>query len=69
MNAALDQYDEWSNRLDMTTDEINQRQEIMNQINNATLDSLLEGGSTFGQLQGQYEQIVRNNDEAEKIQG
>lgn len=69
MNAALDQYDEWSNRLDMTTDEINQRQEIMNQINNATLDSLLEGGSTFGQLQEQYEQIVRNNDEAEKIQG
>lgn len=69
MNAALDQYDEWSNRLDMTTDEINQRQEIMNQINNATLDSLLEGGSTFGQLQGQYEQIVKNNDEAEKIQG
>ena len=69
MNAALDQYDEWSNRLDMTTDEINQRQEIMNQINNATLGSLLEGGSTFGQLQGQYEQIVRNNDEAEKIQG
>lgn len=69
MNAALDRYDEWSNRLDMTTDEINQRQEIMNQINNATLDSLLEGGSTFGQLQGQYEQIVRNNDEAEKIQG
>lgn len=69
MNAALDQYDEWSNRLDMTTDEINQRQEIMNQINNTTLDSLLEGGSTFGQLQGQYEQIVRNNDEAEKIQG
>lgn len=69
MNATLDQYDEWSNRLDMTTDEINQRQEIMNQINNATLDSLLEGGSTFGQLQGQYEQIVRNNDEAEKIQG
>ena len=52
----------------MTTDEINQRQAIMNEINNATLGSLLEGGSTFGQLQGQYEQIVRNNDEAERIQ-
>lgn len=69
INAAIDRYDEWSNRLDMTTDEINQRQAIMNEINNATLGSLLEGGSTFGQLQGQYEQIVRNNDEAEKIQG
>lgn len=68
INAAIDRYDEWSNRLDMTTDEINQRQAIMNEINNATLGSLLEGGSTFGQLQGQYEQIVRNNDEAEKIQ-
>lgn len=68
INAAIDRYDEWSNRLDMTTDEINQRQAIMNEINNATLSSLLEGGSTFGQLQGQYEQIVRNNDEAEKIQ-
>lgn len=68
INAAIDRYDEWSNRLDMTTDEINQRQAIMNEINNATLGSLLEGGSTFGQLQGQYEQIVRNNDEAERIQ-
>lgn len=68
INAAINRYDEWSNRLDMTTDEINQRQAIMNEINNATLGSLLEGGSTFGQLQGQYEQIVRNNDEAEKIQ-
>jgi hypothetical protein len=53
----------------MTTDEINQRQAIMNEINNATLSSLLEGGSTFGQLQEQYEQIVRNNDEAKRIQG
>lgn len=69
INAAIDRYDEWSNRLDMTTDEINQRQAIMNEINNATLDSLLEGGSTFGQLQEQYEQIVRNNDEAKRIQG
>ena len=68
INAAINRYDEWSNRLDMTTDEINQRQAIMNEINNATLSSLLEGGSTFGQLQGQYEQIVRNNDEAERIQ-
>lgn len=68
INAAIDRYDEWSNRLDMTTDEINQRQAIMNEINNATLSSLLEGGSTFGQLQEQYEQIVRNNDEAERIQ-
>lgn len=69
INAAIDRYDEWSNRLDMTTDEINQRQAIMNEINNATLSSLLEGGSTFGQLQEQYEQIVRNNDEAKRIQG
>lgn len=69
INAAIDRYDEWSNRLDMTTDEINQRQAIMNEINNATLGSLLEGGSTFGQLQEQYEQIVRNNDEAKRIQG
>lgn len=68
INAAIDRYDEWSNRLDMTTDEINQRQAIMNEINNATLSSLLEGGSTFGQLQEQYEQIVRNNDEAKRIQ-
>lgn len=69
INAAIDRYDEWSNRLDMTTNEINQRQAIMNEINNATLNSLLEGGSTFGQLQEQYEQIVRNNDEAKRIQG
>lgn len=69
INAAIDRYDEWSNRLDMTTNEINQRQAIMNEINNATLGSLLEGGSTFGQLQEQYEQIVRNNDEAKRIQG
>lgn len=69
INTAIDRYDEWSNRLDMTTDEINQRQAIMNEINNATLSSLLEGGSTFGQLQEQYEQIVRNNDEAKRIQG
>lgn len=69
INAAIDRYDEWSNRLDMTTNEINQRQAIMNEINNATLGSLLEGGSTFEQLQEQYEQIVRNNDEAKRIQG
>lgn len=69
INEAISRYDEWSNQMGMTTDEINQRQQIINDINNATLSSLLEGGSTFGQLQGQYEEIVRNNDEAVRIQG
>ena len=69
INEAISRYDEWSNQMGMTTDEINQRQQIINDINNATLGSLLEGGSTFGQLQGQYEEIVRNNDEAVRIQG
>lgn len=69
INEAISRYDEWSNQMGMTTDEINQRQQIINDINNATLGSLLEGGSTFGQLQGQYEEIVRNNDEVVRIQG
>lgn len=69
INETIGFYEEWSNRLDMTSSEINERQQIMNEINNATLASLLEGGSTFNQLQGQYNEIVRNNDEAVKIQG
>lgn len=69
INDTIAFYEEWSNRLDMTSSEINERQQIMNEINNATLSSLLEGGSTFSQLQSQYDEIVRNNDEAEKIQG
>ena len=69
INEAISRYDEWSNQMGMTTDEINQRQQIINDINNATLGSLLEGGSTFGQLQGQYEEIIRNNDETVRIQG
>lgn len=69
INEVIAYYEEWSNRLDMTSEEINQRQQIMNEINNATLSSLLEGGSTFNQLQGQYNEIIRNNDEAVKIQG
>lgn len=69
INETIDFYEEWSNRLDMTSSEINERQQIMNEINNATLQSLLEGGSTFNQLQGQYNEIIRNNDEAVKIQG
>lgn len=69
INDTIAFYEEWSNRLDMTSSEINERQQIMNEINNATLSSLLEGGSTFNQLQGQYNEIIRNNDEAVKIQG
>lgn len=69
INDTIAYYEEWSNRLGMTSEEINQRQQIMNEINNATLSSLLEGGSTFNQLQGQYNEIIRNNDEAVKIQG
>lgn len=69
INEVIAYYEEWSNRLDMTSEEINQRQQIMNEINNATLSSLLEGGSTFNQLEGQYNEIIRNNDEAVKIQG
>ena len=69
INETIAFYEEWSNRLDMTSSEINERQQIMNEINNATLASLLEGGSTFNQLQGQYNEIIRNNDEAVKIQG
>ena len=68
INETIGFYEEWSNRLDMTSSEINERQQIMNEINNATLASLLEGGSTFNQLQGQYDEIVRNNDEAVRIQ-
>lgn len=68
INETIAFYEEWSNRLDMTSSEINERQQIMNEINNATLQSLLEGGATFNQLQGQYNEIVKNNDEAVKIQ-
>lgn len=68
INETIGFYEEWSNRLDMTSSEINERQQIMNEINNSTLASLLEGGSTFNQLQGQYDEIVRNNDEAVRIQ-
>lgn len=68
INDTIAFYEEWSNRLDMTSSEINERQQIMNEINNATLSSLLEGGSTFNQLQGQYDEIIRNNDNVEKIQ-
>lgn len=69
INETIGFYEEWSNRLDLTSQEINERQQIMNEINNATLASLLEGGSTFNQLQNQYNEIIRNNDEAVKIQG
>ena len=61
INETIDYYTEMSERLDMTTDEINQRQAILNEINNATLASLIEGGATFNKLDGQYQEIIRNN--------
>ena len=69
INETIDYYTEMSERLDMTTDEINQRQAILNEINNATLASLIEGGSTFNKLDGQYQEIIRNNNQTEYIQG
>lgn len=69
INEAIEFYNQWSNNLDLTTEEILNRQGIENEVNNATLASLLEGGTTFSQLQNQYNEIIRNNDEAVRIQG
>lgn len=69
INETIDYYTEMSERLDMTTDEINQRQAILNEINNATLASLIEGGATFNKLDGQYQEIIRNNNQTEYMQG
>lgn len=69
INEAIEFYNQWSNNLDLTTEEILDRQGIENEVNNATLASLLEGGTTFSQLQNQYNEIIRNNDEAVRIQG
>ena len=67
INAAISRYEEWSNRLGMTTDEINARQAIENEINNATLSSLIEGGATFNKLNDQYKEAIRNNDTSADI--
>lgn len=67
INAAISRYEEWSNRLGMTTDEINTRQAIENEINNATLGSLIEGGVTFNKLNDQYKEAIKNNDTSADI--
>lgn len=67
INAAISRYEEWSNRLGMTTDEINARQAIENEINNATLGSLIEGGVTFNKLNDQYKEAIKNNDTSADI--
>lgn len=67
INAAISRYEEWSNRLGMTTDEINARQAIENEINNATLGSLIEGGITFNKLNDQYKEAIKNNDTSADI--
>lgn len=68
INDAIDFYSEWSNNVGLTSEQIRENAAITSEVNTATLDSLLEGGTTFSQLQSQYEEIIRNNDEAEAIQ-
>ena len=63
INTTLEALEELLTKVDMTSDEIAQYNEIQNMVGQASLDALLEGGSVYNKLKDQVNGIVALNDQ------
>lgn len=63
INSTLDALEELLLKMDMTSEEIAQYNEIQNMVGQASLDALLQGGSVYNKLESQIEHIVGLTDQ------
>ena len=69
INDTLDALEELLNKMDMTSEEIAEYNNIQNMVGQASLEALLEGGSVYNQLEDEINEIVYLNDQILIIEG
>lgn len=68
INSALDKLEQLMNTIDMTSAEIRDYNSIISEVNSASLESLLEDGTTYNQLLSQWEETIALNDKILALQ-
>lgn len=68
INDTLDALEELLNKMDMTSEEIAEYNNIQNMVGQASLEALLEGGSVYGQLENEINEIISLNDQISFIE-
>ena len=68
INSALEKLEQLMDTIDMTSAEIRDYNSIISEVNSASLDSLLEDGTTYNQLLSQWEETIALNDKISDLQ-